>query len=134
MNTSSCKSYYAKSVPSHIKSYHFRPGDHKSVFDRMYNAKAGIGIRMKSKDNAIFNYKSGILSKNTAACQSSITDHAVSLEGYADDYWLIRNSWGPDWGINGFIKIERDKSFAYNKQCFCGGAIESMHCSVGGLE
>lgn len=68
MSKQSCKTYYVKKAPGHIKSYHFRPGDHKSVWDRMYNAKAGIGIRIKSKDNAIFNYKSGKLSLYTPAC------------------------------------------------------------------
>jgi len=67
-------------------------------------------------------------------------NHAVTLVGYGtdaetkEDYWLVRNSWGPDWGLDGFIKIARDKNFAYNKKCFCGGNIGDMHCSVGGIE
>ena len=41
------------------------------------------------------------------------TDHLVVLEGYGtdeetgEDFWLIRNSWGPLWGENGYIRLKR---------------------------
>ena len=40
-------------------------------------------------------------------------DHAVQAVGYGVDstsgqgFWIIRNSWGPDWGENGFIRLYR---------------------------
>jgi len=40
-------------------------------------------------------------------------DHAVVLVGYGTDnkfgdYWLVRNSWSPNWGENGYIRIKRE--------------------------
>ncbi|MFZ9594788.1 MAG: C1 family peptidase [Bdellovibrionia bacterium] len=37
----------------------------------------------------------------------SVGGHAVSLVGYSDEKraWLIRNSWGPDWGEGGFAWV-----------------------------
>ncbi len=38
-------------------------------------------------------------------------DHAVTAIGYGYDkesglnYYLVKNSWGSDWGNNGFIKL-----------------------------
>merc|ERR1711962_1023735 len=48
-------------------------------------------------------YKGGIFS----GCTTTKTDHAVTVVGYGSeggvDYWLIKNSWGSNWGENGYI-------------------------------
>jgi C1A family cysteine protease len=51
------------------------------------------------------NYQGGILTADQ--CGDSI-DHAIQLTGYSPDqngYWIVRNSWGADWGENGFIYL-----------------------------
>jgi len=52
------------------------------------------------------NYGGGILT----SCGDTM-DHCVQLTGYANygesgAYWIVRNSWSPGWGIDGFIWIE----------------------------
>jgi cathepsin H len=57
-------------------------------------------------------YSSGVYS--SAQCSTSPTDvnHAVLAVGYntdavAGDYWIVKNSWSTDWGIDGYFYIER---------------------------
>lgn len=40
----------------------------------------------------------------------SVGGHAISIVGFNDEgrYWIIRNSWGTDWGENGFARISYD--------------------------
>ncbi|XP_063686301.1 uncharacterized protein LOC134820046 [Bolinopsis microptera] len=46
-------------------------------------------------------------------------NHAVILTGYGSNFFEIKNSWGADWGMNGFARFERGRdicgilSYAY---------------------
>ena len=37
-------------------------------------------------------------------------DHAVLLVGYTPEYWIIKNSWGSQWGADGYLYLERGKN------------------------
>lgn len=55
-----------------------------------------------------FNYESGIFD---GCDKDSVIDHAVVLMGYGQEggqkFWQIQNSWGPDWGEHGHIRLLR---------------------------
>lgn len=61
--------------------------------------------------------------------------HAVAIVGYNDieRYYIVRNSWGEDWGENGFVKISYDddsgigeETWGYSLPGFAGGvSVES---------
>jgi C1A family cysteine protease len=50
-------------------------------------------------------YRSGVMP--ASACGNSI-DHCVLIVGYnlPQNYWIVRNSWATDWGIQGYIYLE----------------------------
>jgi len=54
-------------------------------------------------------YRSGILM--ASQCGHNL-DHAVQAVGYdtGKGYWIVRNSWGADWGENGFIRLQFGKN------------------------
>lgn len=51
---------------------------------------------------------SGGIYKSTS--NRSVGGHAVSLVGFSDEgrYWIVRNSWGADWGENGYVRFSWD--------------------------
>lgn len=40
------------------------------------------------------------------ACGDTV-DHAVTIVGYTEKYWIMRNSWSEDWGDDGYFYLER---------------------------
>jgi C1A family cysteine protease len=58
-------------------------------------------------------YTGGIVDYTSSQCPSSGINHAVTLVGYGTDessgmdYWIIKNSWGSDWGEYGYFRIRR---------------------------
>jgi cathepsin F len=56
-------------------------------------------------------YQSGVMG-HLSCCPflKCMLDHCVQLVGYnstgSDPYWIVRNSWNTDWGIEGYIWLE----------------------------
>ena len=77
-------------------------------YSALMNAVATVGPIAISLDASWRNYESGVY---TGACGATI-DHAVVLVGYgtegANDYYLVRNSWGESFGEGGYIKLKRN--------------------------
>jgi len=59
---------------------------------------------------SFMSYKSGVYSKHWYEIIPE-GGHAVKIIGWGTEngtpYWLVANSWGESWGLNGFFKIKR---------------------------
>ncbi|PVD36390.1 hypothetical protein C0Q70_03372 [Pomacea canaliculata] len=58
-------------------------------------------------------YKSGVYYEKTCGSQKEDLDHGVLAVGYgtqdSKDFWLVKNSWGTSWGMEGYIMMSRNR-------------------------
>lgn len=70
-------------------------------------ARQPVSVAIEADQVALQLYGGGVLTKE---CGSKV-DHAVLIVGYGSDaglkYWKVKNSWGGNWGENGYVRIER---------------------------
>lgn len=103
-----CNSNNAASKGGAITGYDNVPScSEAALLNAVANQPVSVGI--EGDGFAFRSYSSGVF---TGYCGTTI-NHAVTVVGYgtSDDgtkYWLLKNSWGTDWGDNGYIRIQRD--------------------------
>ncbi|XP_047324382.1 probable cysteine protease RD21B isoform X2 [Impatiens glandulifera] len=80
-------------------------------------AKQPVSVGICGSERAFQLYSKGIFS---GPCSTSL-DHAVLIVGYGSqdglDYWIVKNSWGTRWGIDGYMHMQRNTG---NSQGICG--------------
>lgn len=63
-----------------------------------------VAVSVDSASDAFQNYEGGVFSGSM--CGNDI-DHAVTVVGYGPGYWILKNSWGTEWGESGYMRLER---------------------------
>jgi len=76
-------------------------------------AKIGpISVAINAGQSSFHNYRSGVY--DDPDCSAYLLNHAVLVVGYGEtsngeEYWLVKNSWGTQWGMDGYIWMSRNK-------------------------
>lgn len=100
-------------------------------------SKTGAALESASSERVVsvavdadkfFSYTSGIILAKS--CGISL-NHGVTLVGYDHDkdsgldYWIVKNSWGTNWGMDGYVWIE--KNLQQSGAGACGIRLKSSY-------
>lgn len=119
---SDCLLFYASWQFNYIGGYYGACNEERMMLDLIQNGPFGVAILANINFDT---YTGGVFSGCDDPYQQ--LNHAIVVVGYGVDkqsgrkYWICRNSWGENFGVNGHIYIERGVDM-------CG--IESIALSV----
>lgn len=98
-----------KTVATRCSGYNdIKTGDEEALKEAL--ATVGpISIAIDATEDVFMLYKEGVLVDTTCGNSADTLDHGVLLVGYGtdktarngegQDYWIVKNSWGPGWGL-----------------------------------
>ena len=106
-----------------ISNYgNLKPNDEINLRKGVFQQPVSVAIQANKRSFQL--YQSGIY--NDYDCGTEL-DHGVLVVGYGYDfesdmkYWIIKNSWGSNWGENGYIRILKDID---DEHGLCGVAMQ----------
>jgi len=80
-------------------------------------ANGPVSVAIEADKTVFQSYTSGVIT--SSACGTQL-DHGVLAVGYGtengQDYFLVKNSWGPSWGAEGYVKIGVENTCGINAQ------------------
>nr|CAA40073.1 endopeptidase (EP-C1) [Phaseolus vulgaris] len=93
--------------------------DEDALLKAVANQPVSVAIDAGGSDFQF--YSEGVF---TGDCSTDL-NHGVAIVGYGTtvdgtNYWIVRNSWGPEWGEHGYIRMQRNIS---KKEGLCGIAM-----------
>jgi cathepsin H len=100
-------------------SYNITSGDEEEMRDALFQYGPVSIAYQVVKD--FRDYKYGVYSSTLCRNTTMDVNHAVLAVGYGvtqdgTKYWVVKNSWGADWGDQGYFKIKRGENM-------CGVAV-----------
>jgi cathepsin L len=109
----SCR-YDASNIGATISAFTDVTSGDESALQEAVASVGPVSVAIDASQQSFQLYSSGVY--NEPDCTTQL-DHAVLVVGYGTldgtDYWLVKNSWGTTWGVDGYIYMSRN----LNNQC-----------------
>ncbi|XP_020088995.1 fruit bromelain-like [Ananas comosus] len=92
---------------AYITGYKFLPKNERSIMNAVSQQPVAAAV---DADKNFQLYRGGIFK---GPCGTKI-NHAITIIGYGEDdttgdkFWIIKNSWGQNWGEAGYIRLQRE--------------------------
>jgi len=109
-------------VTSYVYKNNYYKEDEEALKQMVFKHGAVIA-GVDTNSGGLFKYKGGIYDE----CRGNFINHAVTVVGYGTeggvDFWIAKNSWGKDWGEQGFFRLKRGVGM-----CGIGKALVGLVC------
>ena len=96
-----------------ISSYTEYPRDEEALTNNLA-VEGPISVGIDAGQRSFQHYSSGIY--YDANCRTLLLNHAVLAVGYGSesdgDYFIVKNSWGTSWGMDGYVLMARNRNNA----------------------
>ncbi|KAK9757236.1 hypothetical protein RND81_01G150700 [Saponaria officinalis] len=119
-----CNNAKANSPAASIDGHEIVPvNDENSLLKAVANQPVAVSIDAGGQDMQF--YSEGVF---TGQCGTEL-NHGVAAVGYVTTvdgtkYWIVKNSWGEDWGEKGYIRYQRGVAA---KEGLCGIAMDASY-------
>ncbi|OCT69033.1 procathepsin L [Xenopus laevis] len=94
-----------------IKDFQRLPARNETILKKAVGTIGPVYVDIDASHQGFRMYKSGIY--YDPYCSTKTLNHAVLVVGYSIEngqyYWLVKNSWGEDYGDKGYIKMARNR-------------------------
>ena len=97
-------------VPSMVKVHRYgtmsidQMPDIEKFMEHLLHRFGPISVGVDTNNEVFLDYRDGII--RGSMCGKEI-DHAVLIVGFTKDAWIVKNSWGPYWGRDGYFLLEK---------------------------
>ncbi|CAG2173262.1 unnamed protein product [Oppiella nova] len=109
--------YTSRSKAVSVTGVHTLQTGSESALQSAVSSVGPVSVAIDASHQSFQFYDSGVYIERSCKHTVQGLDHAVLAVGYGtedgQDYWLIKNSWGTQFGENGYIKMARN----HNNQC-----------------
>ncbi|RNA25732.1 cathepsin L1-like [Brachionus plicatilis] len=113
----SCRVFVREQNPLYKITSFYKLDENHDALKQAVALLGPVSVSINSEDG-FQSYKSGIydgIDAGRLECSINDINHAVTVVGYGTDkttntdYWLIKNTWGSDWGESGYVRMLRTK-------------------------
>jgi len=116
-----------------------KSGDESAL--KLASSQHVLSIGIDASQQSFQFYSSGVYVEPACKNGPDDLDHGVAIVGYGtwsetevgtksagQDYWIVRNSWGDSYGMDGYILMAR------NKDNQCGVATAPLYANIGSVD